>query len=114
VSDSYQAIYDAVRSRISNGDIGAVAREVMWQQFDISWMRESIAQDIRTAIYEYQRPSAVYRRRLFPDGNQWCALYGENLQEGVTGFGDTPDKACIAFDLAWLNETTTHAQREDQ
>ena len=27
-------------------------------------------------------------RPLFVDGNQWCALYGENIQDGV----DTPEK----------------------
>ena len=30
---------------------------------------------------------------VFLDGNQWCALVGENLQEGVAGFGDTPSDA---------------------
>lgn len=24
------------------------------------------------------------------DGDQWCALYGANLQEGIAGFGATP------------------------
>lgn len=28
------------------------------------------------------------------DGNLWCALYGENLQEGITGWGDTREEAC--------------------
>jgi hypothetical protein len=27
------------------------------------------------------------------DGNQWCALLGGNLQEGIAGFGDTPAEA---------------------
>jgi hypothetical protein len=26
---------------------------------------------------------------LSRDGNQWCALVGENLQEGAAGYGDT-------------------------
>lgn len=26
----------------------------------------------------------------FKDGNQWCALYGEDLQVGIAGFGNTP------------------------
>lgn len=26
----------------------------------------------------------------FKDGNQWCALYGEDLQAGIAGFGGTP------------------------
>ena len=27
------------------------------------------------------------------DGNLWCALVGENLQEGLAGFGTTPSEA---------------------
>ena len=46
-------------------------------------------------------PSLLIKPRLFIDGDQWCALYGENLQDGVAGFGDTPDKAMRDFDLQW-------------
>ncbi len=46
-------------------------------------------------------PSVVWKPRLFIDGNQWCALYGENIQDGVVGFGDTPDKAMWNFDFNW-------------
>jgi hypothetical protein len=28
--------------------------------------------------------------KSYPDGDQWCALLGENLQEGEAGFGNTP------------------------
>lgn len=45
MTDSYQAIYDAVRSRIGGGDIGSVVREVAWQQFDVSWMKQSLQQE---------------------------------------------------------------------
>ncbi len=31
------------------------------------------------------------------DGNQWCFLYGENLQEGICGFGDTIQDAAYNF-----------------
>ncbi len=46
-------------------------------------------------------PSNRLRPRLFIDGNQWCALYGDNLQDGVAGFGDSPALAFVAFDKAW-------------
>lgn len=26
----------------------------------------------------------------FKDGDQWCALYGVDLQAGIAGFGNTP------------------------
>ena len=49
-------------------------------------------------IDEYARPAITMRPRLFPDGNQWCALYGENVQEGLAGFGDTPEMAMLDYD----------------
>lgn len=51
--------------------------------------------------YEYSRPSVMFRPRVNIDGNQWCALYGENLQDGVAGFGDSPDAAMRDFDEQW-------------
>jgi len=53
------------------------------------------------AVSEYDTPSAIYRPKLSIDGNQWCALYGDNLQEGVAGFGHSLYQAMIAFDKAW-------------
>ena len=50
---------------------------------------------------QLSRPSYMLRPRLSIDGNQWCALYGENLQDGVAGFGDSPEDAYTAFDDAW-------------
>ena len=35
--------------------------------------------------------------KLSLDGNSWCVLLGENLQEGVSGFGDRPYEAFVAF-----------------
>ena len=53
------------------------------------------------AAAAYERPCVLWKPRLFIDGNQWCALFGENIQEGVVGFGDSPDEAMWAFDAAW-------------
>lgn len=33
----------------------------------------------------------------FKDGNQWCVLVGDNIQEGVCGFGDTIEDALYEF-----------------
>ena len=41
--------------------------------------------------------------RITKDGNQWCCLYGENLQEGIAGFGDTPHSAILDFNRAMYN-----------
>lgn len=53
---------------------------------------------ITTALTE---PHVTMRPRLFIDGNKWCALYGENLQDGVAGFGDSPSLACDDFNANW-------------
>ena len=48
-----------------------------------------------------RRPSTRHRPRLSIDGDQWCALYGDNLQDGVAGFGKSPELAYRDFDRAW-------------
>jgi hypothetical protein len=50
---------------------------------------------------ERARPFYLLRPKVYPDGDQWCALYGDNLQEGVAGFGDTPALAAYDFDKNW-------------
>lgn len=47
---------------------------------------------------------ALLKPRVFIDGNQWCVLYGENIQEGVCGFGKSPLDAVYAFNKAWRTE----------
>ena len=49
------------------------------------------------------RPSYMLKPALSLDGNKWCALYGDNLQDGVAGFGDTPALAYADFDKAWVS-----------
>lgn len=49
-------------------------------------------------------PSVLYRPAISIDGDKWCALYGEDLQNGVAGFGDSPEQAMQAFDSAWLQK----------
>lgn len=44
--------------------------------------------------------------KIFPDGNQWCVLYGENLQMGVAGFGNTPYAAILEFNKAFYTPLT--------
>lgn len=53
------------------------------------------------AACEQRRPFVILRPRIFPDGDQWCVLLGEDLQSGVAGFGNTPDAASRDFDRNW-------------
>ncbi len=59
------------------------------------------AEEARQTAYEQRRPFMLLKPAVFPDGNQWCALYGDNLQDGVAGFGDSPEDAMWNFDKAW-------------
>lgn len=56
-----------------------------------------------------QRPFMLLRPPIYPDGDQWCALLGENLATGIAGFGATPDEAAKEFDRAWFNARTPAA-----
>ena len=102
--EAYQPIYDAVRSRISNGDIGSAVESALRDAnlgHYVERAAAAIAEDAGRAAEAYAAPCAVYRPALKMDGNQWCALYGDNLQDGIAGFGDTPAAAMREFDKAW-------------
>jgi len=75
-----------------------------WQQNIASSIAHSVLMaqaTVQEVAARYGDPSAIYRPRLSIDGNQWCALYGENLQDGVAGFGDSPAQAMADFDRNW-------------
>ena len=65
---------------------------------------------VTLAAEESVRPSVIFRPALDPDGSQWCALYGENLMEGIAGFGDTPDAAMRDFDKQFKTAKLTEAR----
>ena len=52
--------------------------------------------------------------KLYIDGSFWCALFGEDLQSGVCGFGKTPEAALKAMleadDSDKLWEQAPHGQ----
>ena len=102
MSDNYQAVYDAVRSRIDPVDTYAVMEQVLRDAFGMADHQiRCVAETFSGAAFEQQRPSVLFRPQISKDGNQWCALYGDNLQDGVAGFGDSPDLAMRDFDKNW-------------
>lgn len=56
---------------------------------------------IQQAASCYTQPHVIYKPRLFPDGDKWCALLGDDLQVGVAGFGKSPADAMWNFDKEW-------------
>lgn len=114
MSDSYQAIYDAVRSRISGGDISQAAEAALREAFGhathlIPQSVWNVENEAIAAAQAAQRPSVLFRPKLSRDGNQWCAIYGDDLMEGVCGFGDSPAEAMTDFDKNWTAKGDGHA-----
>lgn len=104
MGDSYQAIYDAVRSRISGGNVGEILADAARSAFDISHTVHLLHQEFAIAAGEMARPSVNFKPTLSRDGSQWCALLGDNLQVGLAAFGDTPAEAMLNFDVAFFKE----------
>lgn len=109
MSDSYQAVYDAVRSRICGDFVGAVesAARLCFEGF--SYIPQHAQQQIYAVSHEHMRPSVLFKPELSVDGTKWCAAYGQNAHSGIIAFGDTPDEAMRAFDEAWTKEKTPSA-----
>lgn len=111
MGDTYQAVYDAVRSRISTCDIGSVVERAMLDA-NLSHYAQMASASAQEAASEAMRPSVLYRPSMGLDGTLWCALYGDDLMNGVAGFGDTPAKAMSDFDAAWWKAQTPAAVRK--
>ena len=101
MTDSYQAVYDATRSRLSNCDVAAAVERAI-REMNISHFADMAHRYAYDAIQEWSRPSVLYRPALAVDGDQWFALYGSNIQDGVAGFGESPALAMSDFDANWL------------
>lgn len=103
--DNYQAVYDAVRSRVGHVDADSVLREFLYSNMgDVGHAFHNAAQELQFASQQQSRPSAIYKPSIYRDGDKWCALYGDNLQEGVCGFGDSPSLAMESFDEAFVTK----------
>lgn len=96
MSDNYEAVYAATRSAWS-GFSGHSLLQTVVQQFDISYPKQLIQQELLRAIEEYKRPSVLYRPALTNHGKMgWRAYYGS-----VAGCGETPAQAMADFDRKW-------------
>jgi len=98
MSDTYSAVYEAVRSRIPYTDISGAVIQVL-QNEDIGFKVTQMLEAIRE---EQTRPCILLRPEITIDGNQWCASYG-NMPQGIQGFGDTPAMAMNEFDKEYYN-----------
>jgi len=104
MSGNYQAVYDAVRSRFNGCDTSQAVESAISNAFSNMYVIPEVVRScISEVAIEMMRPFYLLKPKVFPDGDQWCALYGENLQEGVAAFGETPAKASTQFDIEWLN-----------
>ena len=110
MSDTHQAIYDAVRSKISGGDIGSVFESVARESLDISFRAEIVAQEYICAAHEQQRPSVLFKPEITQDGNAWVACLGPDMAVGVVGTGNTPQEAMWDFDRVFCGQTKPESQ----
>ncbi|KKK55055.1 hypothetical protein LCGC14_3078440 [marine sediment metagenome] len=115
MTDSHQAIYDAVRSKISGGNI-ADAVQTAIREANIGHFFMLAAESMKAAAWQWERPSVLFRPDVAIDGNKYSVLYGPNLAEGCAGFGDSLAEAMADFDKNWsghkLSETGLQTGRK--
>lgn len=63
-----------------------------------------IVENIETQSELFFSPFNILKPKVFLDGDSWCALYGDNLQEGICGFGRTPYQAAIDFNKSFYTD----------
>lgn len=108
----YQAVYDAVRSRIHSCDVGSIVESAARQAFDTGNLVPLAQEAIGIITHAYDRPSAIYRPTISLDGNMYCGLYGEDLMSGAAGFGETMDAAMWDFDKNWREQKAPQMSKQ--
>lgn len=73
----------------------------------ICFAAERVANRIEEMVSNMDLPSVRFRPRLNRDGNKWIAVYGDNLQTGVVGVGESPSEAMFHFDKEWDKRITS-------
>ena len=68
---------------IDNNEDGLIAETIKAKQGKQKYTAEEVL--IKAGLKPYK------------DGDQWCILLGDNIQEGICGFGDTVDEALYKF-----------------
>jgi len=75
---------------------------------EADYWNERLNVDIRLATFHYDdlrylayMPSMNYKPKIYLDGDKWCALYRDNIQDSVCGFGKSTEKAKEDFNQNW-------------
>lgn len=64
-------------------------------------------QQIEYAATAFNAPHVRMRPHLGIDGNMYSFLYGDNIMEGIAGFGETVALAAADFDKNWNEKKLT-------
>lgn len=67
----------------------------------IAHAAQMVQHSMQNAAQCHAEPSAIYHPKLSVDGDQWCAMYGDDLQNSVAGFGSSPAAAMQDFNKQW-------------
>lgn len=101
MSDSYQAVYDAIRSRF-HCDANVAIESVLRESFGMAQHYMACAAESASMVAgEHSRPCVVFRPVPSKDGDHYCVLFGEDLAQGVAGFGKSMAEAMTDFDKNW-------------
>ena len=100
-----QEIYDAVRSKVSGGNVSDAMENALREAFGMaSHHIQCVAQEYAVAAQEQQRPSVVFKPIITQDGDAWIALLGPDIAVGVVGCGRTPAEAMQEFDRVFYGK----------
>lgn len=82
-------------------------------KWEVFMERLEMPQYIQNELYEWakelRRPSFMFQPKLSRDGDLWCVLLGDNLQEGLCAFGVSPEVAFRNFDIEFAKEIVKYA-----
>lgn len=88
-----------MENNLNNTDSYLLREQLLHDEKFVHEARMNLIYD-ETVIMLVQRLNC----RIYKDGNSWCCLYGENIQDGICGWGHNPYEAALDFRKEFMGE----------
>ena len=86
-------------NQLTENDSHLIREQLLYDETFFHEAKMNLLYD-ETVIMLVQRLGA----KIFKDGDSWCCLYGENIQEGISGWGSNPYQAALDFRKEFMGE----------
>lgn len=73
---------------------------------------DALGQSVKNIAVETEEYNlfSILKPKLFIKENQWCCLYGNDIETGIAGFGESPYASILNWSKQWYKKISKEEQ----